>query len=37
MKKIEENKKFATDWFKSLRNKINIANQIMGEDIKDWI
>ena len=22
MKKIEENKKFATDWFKSLRNKI---------------
>ena len=22
---------------KSLRNKINIANEIMGEDIKDWI
>ena len=22
---------------KSLRSKINIANEIMGEDIKDWI
>jgi hypothetical protein len=22
---------------KSLRNKINIANEIMGEDIKEWI
>ena len=22
---------------KSLRNKINIANDIMGEDLKDWI
>jgi len=22
---------------KSLRNKIDIANEIMGEDIKDWI
>jgi SNF2 family DNA or RNA helicase len=22
---------------KALRNKINIANEIMGEDIKDWI
>ena len=22
---------------KSLRNKVNIANEIMGEDIKDWI
>jgi hypothetical protein len=22
---------------KALRNKINIANTIMGEDLKDWI
>jgi hypothetical protein len=22
---------------KALRSKINIANEIMGEDIKDWI
>ena len=22
---------------KSLKNKVNIANEIMGEDIKDWI
>jgi hypothetical protein len=22
---------------KALRNKINIANEILGEDLKDWI
>ena len=22
---------------KSLKDKVNIANEIMGEDIKDWI
>ena len=22
---------------KALRNKINVANEILGEDLKDWI
>jgi len=22
---------------KALRNKVNIANEILGEDLKDWI